>query len=85
MRRNYDIKSNLFEFPVGDAVWLYGPIRRVGFNPKLQRPLKGPCQVIAKISDILYRIKQSPRHRSRVVHHDKLRKYRGRNLPTWFS
>ena len=85
MKRNYDIKSNLFEFQVGDAVWLYDPVRKVGLNPKLQRPWKGPCKVIAKLSDILYRIRQSPRHRSRVVHHDKLRKYKGRNLPTWFS
>ena len=85
MKSNYDIKSNLFEFQVGDAVWLYDPVRKVGLNPKLQRPWKGPCKVIAKLSDILYRIRQSPRHRSRVVHHDKLRKYKGRNLPTWFS
>ena len=36
MKRNYDIKFNLFELHVGDAVWLYDPIRRVGLNPKLQ-------------------------------------------------
>ena len=85
MKRNYDIKSNLHEFQVGEAVWLYDPVRRVGLNPKLQRPWKGPCKVIAKLSEILYRVQQSPRHRPRVVHHDKLRKFTGRILPVWFS
>ena len=37
MKRNYDIMSNLFEFHVGDAVWLKDPVRKVGLNPKLQR------------------------------------------------
>ena len=81
---NYDIKSNLFEFQVEDAASLYDPVRKVGLNPKLQRPWKGPCKVIAKLSDILYRIRQSPRHRSRVVHHDILRKYKGKICPLCF-
>ena len=85
IKRNYDIKSNLYEFQVGDAVWLYDPVRRVGLNPKLQRPWKGPYKVITKLSEILYRVQLSPRHRPKVVHHDKLRRYSGRNLPAWFS
>lgn len=85
MKRNYDIMSNLFEFHVGVAVWLKDPVREVGLNPKLQRLWKGPFKVIDKLNDILYRVQQSPRHRSRVVHHDKLRMYTGRNLPAWFS
>ena len=85
MKRNYDIQANLFEFNVGDPVWFFDPTRKVGLNPKLQRPWKGPFKVISKISEILYRIQQSPRHKPRVVHHDKLRKYKSRILPAWFS
>ena len=85
MKRNYDIKSNLFGFHVGDTVWLYDPVRRVGLNPKLQRPWKGPFKLIDTLNDILYRVERSPRHRSRVVNHDKVRMYTGRNLPAWFS
>ena len=85
MKKNYDIKSNLFEFQVGDAVWFYDPVRKVGLSPKLQRPWKGPFKVMTKISDILYRIQQSPRHKPRVVHHDKLRKYSGKTTSAWFS
>ncbi|MCG7876282.1 MAG: RNase H-like domain-containing protein [Candidatus Thiodiazotropha endolucinida] len=84
MKRKYDIRTNLNMFEVGDSVWLFDPVRKIGLNPKLQRPWKGPFKVIEKISDILYRVKQSPRHRSRVVHHDKLRKYKGSNLPVLF-
>lgn len=85
IKRNYDIQANLFEFNVGDPVWFFDPTRKVGLNPKLQRPWKGPFKVISKISEILYRIQQSPRHKPRVVHHDKLRKYKSRTLPAWFS
>ena len=85
MKKNYDIKSNLFEFQVGDAVWFYDPVRKAGLSPKLQRPWKGPFKVMTKISDILYRIQQSPRHKPRVVHHDKLRKYSGKTTSAWFS
>lgn len=85
MKRNYDIQPNLFEFNVGNPVWFFDPTREVGLNPKLQRPRKGPFKVISKISEILYRIQQSPRHKPRVVHHDRLRKYKSRILPAWFS
>ena len=91
MKKNFDIKTNLFKFQVGDAVWFttllyfYDPMRKVGLNPKLQRPWKGLFKVMTKKSDILYQIQQSPRHKPRVVHHDKLRKYNGRNIFTWFS
>lgn len=84
MKRKYDIKSNLREFSVGEAVWLFDPTRKVGLNPKLQRPWKGPFKVIEKINDILYAVQQSPRHKTRLVHHDKLKKYSGRNLPVEF-
>ena len=61
MKRNYVIKTNLFEFQVGDAVWFYDPVRKVGLNHKVVRPWKGPFKVMAKLSDILYRIQQSLR------------------------
>ena len=73
-------KSNLREFNIEDSVWVYDPMRKVGVNPKLQRPWKGPFKVVEKLSYILYRVKQSPRHKPRTVHHDKLRMYKGRNL-----
>ena len=69
MKRKYDIKSNLREFRVGEAVWLFDPTRKVSLNPKLQRPWKGPFKVFEEISDILYAVQQSPRHKTRIVHH----------------
>ena len=84
MKRQYDIKANMREFEVSEAVWLYDPVRKVGLNPKLQRPWKGPLKVITKISDILHRVQESPRHKPRVVHHDRLRKYTRRDLLVWF-
>ena len=53
IKRNYDIQANLFECNVGDPVWFFDPTRKVGLNPKFQRPWKGPFKVISKISEIL--------------------------------
>ena len=80
MKRKYDIKSNLKVFQVGDAVWVFDPTRKVSINPKLLRPWKGPFKIIEKLSDILYAVRQFPRHEPRIFHHDKLKKYLGRNL-----
>lgn len=85
MKRKYDIKTHTIPYKVGDAVWYYNPKRKVGFNPKLQRPWKGPMIVTECLNDILFRIKSGPRANPFVVHHDKLRPYLGEDKPTWFD
>ena len=41
-------------------------------------------KVVEKCIGILYAVQESPRRKPRVVHHDKLKQYRGRNLPADF-
>ena len=66
-----------------DAVWLYNPLRRVGFCPSLQRPWEGPFPVTKRISDVVYRIQRSERSKPKVVHHDRLRLYEESEQPKW--
>ena len=42
------------------------------FNPKLQRPWKGPMIVVEQLNDVLFRIQSGPKNKPMVVHHDKL-------------
>ncbi|MCG8078588.1 MAG: DDE-type integrase/transposase/recombinase, partial [Candidatus Thiodiazotropha taylori] len=53
MKRRYDIKAHKIKYEVGDAVWYYNPKRKIGFNPKLQRPWKGPMIVVECLNEVL--------------------------------
>jgi hypothetical protein len=79
MKRNYD--HNIFNnnYSKGDKVWYYKAERRPGLYPKFQRPWIGPITIIDRINDVLYRIKIGPKSKPRVVHHNKLKPYRGDN------
>ena len=72
-------------YKVGDAVWYYFPKRKVGFNPKLQRPWKGPYSVVEQFNDVLFRIQSGQRTKPIVVHHEKLKPYLGDDKPDWFD
>ncbi|CAG2219664.1 unnamed protein product [Mytilus edulis] len=85
MKRNYDHNIHLKLFNPGDPVWYYQYQRKVGVNPKFQRPWHGPFVVTHRLNDVLYRIQLGPRMKPKVVHHDKLKPYLGDHGPTWFS
>jgi len=85
MKKIYDHKIHKNQFNVGDAVWYYQYHRKVGLNPKLQRPWHGPYVVVKRLNDVLYRIKLSSKAKAKVVHHDKLKPYVGDNQPPWFT
>ena len=69
----------------GDAVWLHNPQRKKGLSPKLQRPWQGPYLVLKRINDVIYRIQLGPSIRPKVVHSNRLWKYRGADPPGWLS
>lgn len=85
MKKTYDHKIHHTKYNVGDHVWYYQYQRKVGRNPKFQRPWHGPYVVISRLNDVLYRIKMTPKSKPKVVHHDKLKRYVGENSPTWFQ
>ncbi|UYV76613.1 hypothetical protein LAZ67_14001466 [Cordylochernes scorpioides] len=53
---NYDARHKEKLYEPGDRIWIFIPIRRVGFSEKLQRRYFGPFKVTKKISDVTYEV-----------------------------
>ncbi|KAJ8037468.1 hypothetical protein HOLleu_18285 [Holothuria leucospilota] len=84
-RKDYNRKAHLHQYKVGDCVWLRSPGRKKGLSPKLQAKWKGPCLIEEKLSDVTYRIKEGPRTKSKVVHHNRLKPHKGSSKPMWMT
>jgi len=78
MKLYYDT-GNENKYSRGDLVWLYSPQRKKGISPKLMRPWKGPFTVTKRLNDLVYRIQLGPWTKPKVVHHNRLWKYRGKD------
>ncbi len=85
MKQYYDCCSEGERLEVGEPVWLYNPQRKEGVTPKLARPRHGPYVVVTRLNDLVYRIKPGPKGKAKVVHRNRLWKYRGRDSPTWYA
>ncbi|KAJ8981169.1 hypothetical protein NQ317_017261 [Molorchus minor] len=72
MKETYDIGAQNDGYQSGDLVWLYNPQRRRELSPKLQTLWEGPYEVLARINDVVYRIKKSSGGKPRVVHFNRL-------------
>ena len=64
-------------YQVGDMVWMLNENRKVGKSPKLQPAFLCPYVVSAKYGKLNFEIQLdgTGTGKSRVVHHDKLKKY----------
>lgn len=76
----YDKKVRELHFAVGQEVWFFNPRRIKGRAPKLQSNWEGPYRIISKLSDVVYRIQKSNKHRYKVVHSDRLAPYFSRRV-----
>ena len=90
MKTRYDLKGNSVGFQAGDLVWLYNPRRRKGRCPKLSPDREGPSTVVARINDVVYRIRRGPKTKMKIVHLDRPMKYNSdtvgvsdRDAPVW--
>ena len=64
-------------------VWLFDPLKKKGVSPKLQLRWKGPFLIVSQLSDVTFRIQATTRSKPIVVHSDRLKPYRGQELPKW--
>lgn len=75
-KRAYDTRSNRKDFVAGDQVWVHCPVRKKGLSPKLCSHWQGPCEVLHKVSDVVYKVRMcGRRHRMVVLHRDRLAPY----------
>lgn len=72
----YDQKVHGKACEVGDLVWLHSPAVPRGQSRKLHCPWVGPFEVVKRLSDVVYRIRDTRPRRRRtrvVVHFDRLK------------
>ena len=80
-KQDYDHKLHHTIFERGDLVYKIDSASKVGQNNKLKSVFMGPFIVLERISPLLYRI--TGRKRVSVVHHDRIRQCKDRDIPLW--
>ena len=78
---NYDVKSNGRHFQAGELVWVFNPQRKKGRCPKLDSPWVGPCRVLERLGEVVYRLHLPPKGRRVALHRDRLAPYQGGASP----
>lgn len=58
-KRAYDSQCHGQPFLPGDKVWVYSPERKKGVSPKLRSHWRGPAEMVARLSDVIYRVHMS--------------------------
>lgn len=74
-KRAYDSRCRGEDFVPGVQVWVYSPERKKGLSPKLMSQWVGPCTVLERLSDVVYRVRLVKRNRVVVLHRDRLAPY----------
>jgi transposase InsO family protein len=82
-KRLYDQRSHGEPYRVRDFVWLYNPKRKKGIATKLSCHWSGPYMITKRISDIIYRIQTNRMSKPKIVHYDRLKRYKGVNAKPW--
>ena len=81
----YDSKLVIYHYKVGDAVWVEQTSVKPGLSPKLQPTYRGPCLIVQKYNDLVYRVQLSKSRLFQVLHHNKMKPYEGNNIPRWLA
>ncbi|RLU26298.1 hypothetical protein DMN91_000092 [Ooceraea biroi] len=80
MKAWYDRRARDVFFEPGQKVWFYNPRRIKGRAPKLQTSWEGPYEVTRRISEVVYEIRKSVRHRRKIIHANRLAHFRERRV-----
>lgn len=70
----HDRKVAWERFEIGDQVYVYFPVKKVGCSPKLTSFWRGPFEVKRKVSEVLYEINCGRDDTNSVIHCDRVRK-----------
>ncbi|GBM46022.1 Retrovirus-related Pol polyprotein from transposon 412 [Araneus ventricosus] len=79
-KRQYDERHRPVNYNVGDLVWVFTPVRKVGLSEKLLRRCFGPYRITRRLSDVTYEvqiIEVNSRQQSKkdIVHVLRLKPY----------
>jgi hypothetical protein len=79
IKDRYNQKARRVNFDIGQDVWFLNPRGERRKAPKLQNSWEGPFRIVKKLSEVVFKIRKSDRHRCKVVHADRLAPFVGRN------
>ncbi|UYV67393.1 hypothetical protein LAZ67_5000448, partial [Cordylochernes scorpioides] len=79
-KHRYDAHHRNIIYQPGDLVWIFIPVRKVGYSEKLMRRYFGPYKVTRKISDVTYEVEtfgnqQGRRKTKDLVHIGRMKPY----------
>jgi transposase InsO family protein len=80
-KKEYDKTAHQNQFKVGDCVLLHikGTKKSRGKVSKFMENYDGPYYIVGHIDPHVYIIQESPRAKSKIVHHDRLRPFKPRD------
>ena len=70
-KQYHDMKMSFEKFKVGDIVYVLFPQKKVGCSSKLTSFWRGPFDVVAKLSKVLYRVNCGRNGKDQVIHCDR--------------
>ncbi|GBL65279.1 Transposon Ty3-G Gag-Pol polyprotein, partial [Araneus ventricosus] len=79
-KRRYDERHRPVNYNVGNLVWVFTPVRKVGLSEKLLRRYFGPYRITRRLSDVTYEVQSievTSRRQSKkdIVHVLRLKPY----------
>ena len=72
-KRLRDSRTSYETFSVGDQVYVYLPVKKIGTSAKLTARWRGLFQITGKLSDILYKVNCGYNRTEQVIHCDRIR------------
>ncbi len=79
----YDTRMLVFQYEAGDLVWYLAENRTKGVTPKLEKMYTGPHIVKKKMGPQNMMLQLDAKGNEKIVHHNKLKPYRGDSPPNW--
>jgi transposase InsO family protein len=79
----YDVNQSFTNYQKGDIVWYLQNPKKENVCPKLVMPYNGPFIIMNKLNNQNFKVQFSKCGKSQIVHHDKLKLYKGNNPPRW--
>ena len=73
-KKYHDVKNSWEQFDVGQLVYVFFPVKKVGTSGKFTSYWKGPFQVVGKMSDVLYSIDCGRNGSNQVIHCNRIRR-----------
>ena len=84
-KNTHDLKVAFKTYKAGDVVWYLHEWRKPGITHKLEKLYDGPFLIKKKMSEVNFLLQMGRVGQEKVVHHDKLKLFEGRDLPRWIK